>query len=94
MRGRYNARPEISETLEQLVKNELAEGKKDAREGLLWLNRGLEFTRDAIKLMQADPQLKMPEAFRKAYDDTLATHHAWLVKKAVSVSAISIIFLV
>lgn len=36
---RYEAAPEESETLQALVKNELATGVHKAAEGLLWLTR-------------------------------------------------------
>lgn len=65
----------------------MAEGKKEGRQALLWLNRGLAFTKSALRRMQAESELKMPEAFKKAYDGTLATYHGWIVKKTVNVRA-------
>ncbi|KAH9513473.1 hypothetical protein Btru_033154 [Bulinus truncatus] len=51
---------------------------------LLRLHRALEFiSAFLLKLRDSDGTVKFSSAATKAYDETLAKHHPWLVKKAV-----------
>lgn len=79
------ASPAKSETLQDLATNEVAEGQKNATEGLLWLLRGLDFTCKALQASQADPTLSLSDAFKKAYGETLEKYHNFFVKKGISV---------
>ncbi|THH06549.1 hypothetical protein EW145_g4009 [Phellinidium pouzarii] len=84
VRARYDEAPEKSATLEELVKNEIAENKSQATQGLLWLTRGLAFTCKALKATQQDPTLELSTAFQNAYGDTLRPYHSFLVKPIFS----------
>ncbi|GFO36066.1 glycolipid transfer protein domain-containing protein 1 [Plakobranchus ocellatus] len=54
---------------------------------LLRLHRALEFiTEFLLKLRESDNHIKFSNVVTKAYDDTLAKHHPWLIKKAVHVA--------
>ena len=90
IRTRYNAAPAASPTLQSLCKSELASKSHTAMEGLLWLVRGLDFTAQALRADLTDnagvstaaakPSAELADGFRKAYKNTLAPHHGWLVK--------------
>ena len=80
VRERYDAAPDKSATLEQLVANEVKEGSRKATEGLLWLTRGLLFTSGALKLTQVDQDLELSSAFQTSYKGTLEPHHKFYVK--------------
>ena len=66
VRKRYNEKPTLSETLELLVKNERAEKKKEATEGLLWLLRGQSFTCKALQNVQNNPLEEIAPSFGQA----------------------------
>ncbi|CAL1532621.1 unnamed protein product [Lymnaea stagnalis] len=54
---------------------------------LLRLHRALEFiSAFLLKLKESDNNVRFSTAATKAYDDTLAKHHPWLIKKAVHVA--------
>ncbi|KAL2710326.1 Glycolipid transfer protein [Kluyveromyces marxianus] len=80
VRKRYLAKPEESAKLQDLVTNERAEGQKTASEGLLWLNRGLQFTAQAMTEAIENPSMELPESFTNAYKKTLSKHHNMLLK--------------
>lgn len=80
VRKRYLAKPEESAKLQDLVTNERAEGQKTASEGLLWLNRGLQFTAQAMTETIENPSMELPESFTNAYKKTLSKHHNMLLK--------------
>ncbi|EFW18121.1 hypothetical protein D8B26_004971 [Coccidioides posadasii str. Silveira] len=84
IRDRQLAAPAESETLQQLVVNELKTGKHTATEGLLWLVRGLDFTAQALRLNLSDPAAELSTSFRAAYGTTLKPHHGLLVKPIFS----------
>ena len=94
LRTRYNAAPAVSQTLQSLCKNELAGKSHTATEGLLWLVRGLDFTAQALRAdlkdnagvstTAAKPTSELADGFRKAYKNTLAPHHGFLVKPIFS----------
>jgi len=86
IRDRQLAHPAESETLQDLVNNELAEKKKTASEGLLWLNRGLEFTSQALRKNCDTPNEELTDSFTKAYGDTLKQHHNFMVKGVFTVA--------
>lgn len=84
LRDRQLAKPLESETVQSLVVNELKEGTHRASEGLLWLNRGLDFTSKAIALNLDNPNEELSVSFRAAYGDTLKPYHSFVVKPIFS----------
>ncbi|KAL2267400.1 hypothetical protein VTJ83DRAFT_4677 [Remersonia thermophila] len=84
IRNRQLAAPLESETLQDLVRNELKTKSHTATEGLLWLVRGLEFTCLALSQNLANPAQELSDSFRGAYGDTLKPHHSFLVKPIFS----------
>jgi hypothetical protein len=94
LRNRYNAAPAKSTTVQSLCKDELANKSHTATEGLLWLVRGLDFTAQALRAdltenasmsaTAAKPKVELADSFRKAYKNTLAPHHGFLVKPIFS----------
>ncbi|KAH9839131.1 het-c2 protein [Rhodofomes roseus] len=86
VRARYEANPEQSATLEQLVENEKGEKKRTATEGLMWLLRGLGFTCKALQNVQANASEELSVAFTKSYDVTLKKFHNFLVKGVFAVA--------
>lgn len=94
LRKRYDSAPQVSQTLQSLCKNELSSKSHTATEGLLWLVRGLDFTAQALRAdltdnasvstSEAKPKAELADGFRKAYKNTLAPHHGFLVKPIFS----------
>ncbi|KAK1996077.1 glycolipid transfer protein [Colletotrichum falcatum] len=84
IRERQLAAPAESANLQDLVKNELATKKHVATEGLVWLNRGLEFTCIALSQNVAKDSEELADSFRGAYATTLKPHHSFLVKPIFS----------
>ncbi|KAH7385191.1 glycolipid transfer protein domain-containing protein [Phaeosphaeria sp. MPI-PUGE-AT-0046c] len=84
IRDRQLAAPALSETLQDLVLNELKEKKHTATEGLLWLNRGLDFTAQALRHNITNPSKELADSFRDAYGKTLKPHHSFVVKPLFS----------
>lgn len=94
LRTRYDAAPAQSATIQSLCKAELANKSHTATEGLLWLVRGLDFTAQALRAdltenasisaTGAKPKVELADSFRKAYKNTLAPHHSFLVKPIFS----------
>ncbi|KAF2818423.1 glycolipid transfer protein [Ophiobolus disseminans] len=84
IRDRQLAAPTLSETLQELVINELKEKKHTATEGLLWLNRGLDFTAQALRHNVSNPSKELADSFRDAYGNTLKPHHSFIVKPIFS----------
>jgi len=84
IRDRQLASPLKSETLQDLVRHELEEKKHTATEGLLWLNRGLDFTSKGISINLNAPTEELSVSFRSAYGDTLKPHHSFVVKPIFS----------
>lgn len=94
VRDRQLAAPAEAQTLQSLVKGELATKKHTATEGLLWLVRGLDFTAQALRadlssnsgvsLAEAKPPKELADSFRAAYKTTLAPHHSFMVKPIFS----------
>ncbi|KAF9973321.1 hypothetical protein BGZ73_003433 [Actinomortierella ambigua] len=80
IRTRYLTNPAINSTLQNLVKAEVAEKKKTATEGLLWLTRGLDFTLQSLELNLANPAEELSASFTKGYENTLRPHHGMLVR--------------
>ena len=80
LRTRYEAAPTKSDTLENLVINEKAEGKNTATEGLMWLLRGLSFTCQALIKAQSDAAKELAAAFTDSYGETLSKYHNFVVK--------------
>ncbi|KAJ4988433.1 glycolipid transfer protein [Stagonosporopsis vannaccii] len=84
IRDRQLAAPTLSETLQDLVLNELKEKKHTATEGLVWLNRGLDFTAQALRHNITNPNKELADSFRDAYGNTLKPHHSFVVKPLFS----------
>jgi len=84
IRTRQNEAPMESHTLQSLVQNELKAKKHAATEGLLWLNRGLDFTAQALRRNTAQPSEELSGSFRAAYGDTLKPHHSFMIKPIFS----------
>ncbi|KAF1924890.1 glycolipid transfer protein [Didymella exigua CBS 183.55] len=84
IRDRQLAAPTLSETLQDLVLNELKEKKHTASEGLVWLNRGLDFTAQALRHNISNPNKELADSFRDAYGNTLKPHHSFVVKPLFS----------
>ncbi|CCL99051.1 uncharacterized protein FIBRA_01062 [Fibroporia radiculosa] len=86
VRARYDATPDLSGTLEQLVENEKGEKKRTATEGLMWLLRGLSFTCKALQYAQKERSQELSAAFSQAYDATLKKFHNFMVKGLFAVA--------
>ncbi|KAF2502892.1 glycolipid transfer protein [Lophium mytilinum] len=84
IRDRQLAAPTLSETLQDLVLNELKEKKHTATEGLLWLVRGLDFTAQALRANLNNSSEELSASFRSAYSNTLKPHHSFLIKPIFS----------
>ncbi|KAJ4364453.1 hypothetical protein N0V83_009047 [Neocucurbitaria cava] len=84
IRDRQLAAPALSETLQDLVLNELKEKKHTATEGLVWLNRGLDFTAQALRHNTSNSSKELSDSFREAYGKTLKPHHSFVVKPLFS----------
>ncbi|KAL8382231.1 hypothetical protein RB595_006153 [Gaeumannomyces hyphopodioides] len=84
LRDRQLAAPAESETIQELVLNELKTKKHTAAEGLVWLVRGLEFMCIALSQNLAQPNTELADSFRNAYGETLKPHHSFIVKPIFS----------
>ncbi|KAF2213198.1 hypothetical protein CERZMDRAFT_111549 [Cercospora zeae-maydis SCOH1-5] len=84
VRERQLAVPVEGETLQDLVRNELKTKKHVATEGLLWLNRGLDFTAQSLRRNVDTPAEELAASFREGYGKTLKQHHSFLVKPIFS----------
>ncbi|KAG0232746.1 glycolipid transfer protein domain-containing protein [Mortierella sp. GBAus27b] len=80
IRERYQQNPAVNSTLQKLVLAELAEKKKTASEGLLWLTRGLDFTLQSLERSEANATEELSVSFTKGYENTLRPHHGMLVR--------------
>ncbi|KAF2101530.1 glycolipid transfer protein [Rhizodiscina lignyota] len=84
IRTRQSEAPAESATLQSLVQNELKAKKHTATEGLVWLNRGLDFTAQALRQNVSNPTEELSNSFRAAYGETLKPHHSFMVKPIFS----------
>ncbi|KAF2261315.1 glycolipid transfer protein-like protein HET-C2 [Lojkania enalia] len=84
IRDRQLAAPTLSETLQDLVINELKEKIHTATEGLLWLVRGLDFTAQALRQNLSNASQELSDSFRAAYGNTLKPHHSFVIKPIFS----------
>ncbi|KAF7556373.1 hypothetical protein G7046_g6305 [Stylonectria norvegica] len=84
LRERQLAAPAESETIQDLVRNELKTKKHVATEGCLWLVRGLDFTCVALARNVASPSEEVSDSFRTSYTTTLKPYHSFLVKPIFS----------
>ncbi|KAJ9661454.1 hypothetical protein H2201_006485 [Coniosporium apollinis] len=84
IRDRQLAAPGESETLQALVRNEIKSKKHTATEGLVWLNRGLDFTAQALRQNLSKPSDELSTSFRTAYAATLKPHHSFMIKPIFS----------
>ncbi|GLI77257.1 hypothetical protein PoHVEF18_005545 [Penicillium ochrochloron] len=85
---RYNKAPAESQTLQDLVRNELKSGQHKATEGLLWLVRGLQFTAASLRLSINNPSEELNASFLGAYkaQGGLSTHHGYIIRKGTEVA--------
>ncbi|EMC96391.1 hypothetical protein BAUCODRAFT_139209 [Baudoinia panamericana UAMH 10762] len=84
VRNRQLEAPLESETLQDLCLNELKAKKHTATEGLIWLNRALDFTAQGIRHNLSHPTEELSTSFRDAYGNTLKPHHSFIVKPIFS----------
>ncbi|KAF1827445.1 glycolipid transfer protein HET-C2 [Dissoconium aciculare CBS 342.82] len=84
VRDRQLASPLESETLQDLVRNELKTKKHTATEGLVWLLRGLDFTSQGLRKNLSNPSAELSTSFREAYTATLSKFHSFLIKPIFS----------
>lgn len=84
IRDRQLAAPLESDTLQDLVRNELKTGKHTASEGLLWLVRALDFTAQGLRANLSNPSTELADSFRTAYGNTLKPHHSFIIKPIFS----------
>ncbi|KAK4506115.1 hypothetical protein PRZ48_004080 [Zasmidium cellare] len=84
IRERQLASPVESETLQDLVRNELKIKKHTATEGLVWLTRGLDFTSQALRQNLTNSSEELSKSFRDAYGNTLKQYHTFLIKPIFS----------
>ncbi|KAG0368228.1 glycolipid transfer protein domain-containing protein [Gamsiella multidivaricata] len=80
IRERFLQNPAANSTLQNLVNGEIAEKKKTATEGLLWLTRGLDFTLQSLERSEANPNEELSVSFTKGYENTLRQYHGMLVR--------------
>ena len=67
------------------MRNEIAEKKTTATQGLLWLTRGLAFTCKALQISQTDKSKELPNAFTASYEETLRPHHSFVIRPLFAV---------
>ncbi|KAI4842245.1 putative glycolipid transfer protein HET-C2 [Aureobasidium sp. EXF-8845] len=84
IRDRQLAAPIDSENLQDLVRNELKTKKHVATEGLVWLNRALDFTAQALRQNLTNSNEEVSVSFRAAYGNTLSKHHSFMIKPIFS----------
>ncbi|KAK1071344.1 hypothetical protein LTR12_002117 [Friedmanniomyces endolithicus] len=84
IRDRQLQAPLESETLQDLVRNELKGKKHPATEGLLWLTRGHDFTARALRRNLTQPNEELSVSFRDAYGLTLKQYHSFIIKPIFS----------
>ncbi|KOS16091.1 het-c2 protein [Malassezia pachydermatis] len=80
--------PDLSGTLELLVKNEGQPGdkKRTATEGLMWLLRGLDFTAKALHRSLDNPTEELSASFTAAYENSLRKYHSIVVRPLFSLA--------
>lgn len=86
IRAQQLENPAGGETLQDIVLEEVARSQKNATQGLLWLNRGLEFTAVAMRRNVENPSEELTVSFTKAYSCTLSQYHNMLVRPVFKVA--------
>ncbi|OZJ04271.1 hypothetical protein BZG36_02479 [Bifiguratus adelaidae] len=86
IRERYLSNPTANDTLQNLCANEVGEKKRTATEGLLWLNRGLDFTSQALRRNVDNPSEELSASFTNAYTNTLRKFHSMMVRPIFSMA--------
>jgi len=86
VRKRYEATPDASKTIEDLVRAESQEQHKHATPCLVRLTRGLSFTCNALQNVQNDRSSELHVCFRRSYDTVLKHHHTFLIRSVVYVA--------
>ncbi|KAF2771921.1 glycolipid transfer protein [Teratosphaeria nubilosa] len=84
IRDRQLEAPVDSDTLQDLVRNELKTKKHTATEGLVWLVRALDFTAQALRRNLSNPTEELSGSFRDAYGNTLKQYHSFVIKPIFS----------
>ncbi|KAJ3084371.1 glycolipid transfer protein [Rhizoclosmatium globosum] len=78
--------PAVFTTLESFVKAELAEKKRPASEGLLWLKRALELIAIALRRSFNNPSEELSVSFGEAYKVALGPFHSFLIRPVFSMA--------
>ncbi|KAJ7065741.1 glycolipid transfer protein [Mycena amicta] len=86
VRARYTSHHSESTSLEDLLKDERAEGAKYATQCLVRLIRGLWFTQLALQTTQTDRAAALNVCFRRSYDVVLRHHHSFVIRSVVQVA--------
>lgn len=84
LRNRQLAFPDQSQSIQDLVRNEIKAGENTASVALTWLIRALDFTCIALNKNIQLPSEELSVSFTDAYAVTLKPHHNWLVKPIFS----------
>lgn len=80
------------ETLQGIIQHEvkhritLKKDKKGGSRNVMRLVRALEFMQRFLAMLHAERQKALSECARKAYDETLALHHPWTIRKAAGLA--------
>ncbi|KAJ9125352.1 hypothetical protein QFC22_000312 [Naganishia vaughanmartiniae] len=80
VRERLAAKPETSQTLEQLLIDEKQENVPFATGALTWLLRSLKFTTLGLRLNMADQKEELSTSMTKAYERTLRPYHGFMIR--------------
>ncbi|KAJ2724307.1 hypothetical protein GGI07_002081 [Coemansia sp. Benny D115] len=91
IRAKYDSDPAAFNTLQKIVLAEAvpdSSGKLDrtATQGLLWLNRGLEFTAHGVSNNLKNTKAEVSDSFVIAYGNTLKQFHNFIVKGIFSLA--------
>ncbi|KAJ6467846.1 glycolipid transfer protein domain-containing protein [Mycena sanguinolenta] len=86
LRERYDAARAVSDTLEDLVRQEHGQRSREGTKCLVRLVRGLAFTCLALQTTQDEPTLALHVCFRRAYDVVLRHHHTFVVRSVVTLA--------
>ncbi|KAF5312940.1 hypothetical protein D9619_003834 [Psilocybe cf. subviscida] len=84
VRSRFQALPDQTHSLEQLVRTD--NEPKHATPCLVRLIRGLLFTCRALQHMQRDRNAALHVCFKRSYDEVLKHHHNFVIRSTVSVA--------
>jgi len=86
VRSSYHAKPQVRNTLEELVYSEVADRQKHGIDSLRRLTRGLAFTCASLQHSRANERDEMHICFKRAYDTVLRRHHNFAIRTVVTVA--------